>query len=102
MHVGAVHDIASGRGAASGRANPVELALAADLQKSVLKHKAESSCGKYAGQFNMFVAWCHARAEPRATLPASEGTVALYLQSVMNNAKTFLPVKAASIANALY
>ena len=41
-------------------------------------------------------------AEPGATLPASDGTVAMHLQSVMNNAKTFAPVKAASAAIALY
>ena len=55
---------------------------------------AESSCGKYTSQFNMFVAWYDALAEPRANLPASDGTVALFLQSVMNNA----PMKAASAA----
>ena len=76
--------------------------MAADLQKSVLAHVTESSCGKYTGQFTMFAAWCDARAEPRATLPASDGTVALYLQSVMNTAKTFTPVKAASAAIAFY
>jgi integrase len=80
----------------------VELALAVDLQKSALAHVAVSSCGKYTGEFNMFVAWCDARAEPRETLPASDGTVALYLQSVMNTAKTFAPVKAASAAIAFY
>ena len=41
-------------------------------------------------------------AEPRATLPASNGTVAMYMQSVMNNAKSFAPVKAASAAIAFY
>jgi hypothetical protein len=58
----------------------------------------ESSCGKYTSQFNMFVAWCDSRAKPRETLPASDGTVALYLKSVMNTAKTVVPVKAASAA----
>ncbi len=84
------------------RADPVELALAADLQKSALSHVAESPCDKYSGQFNMFVAWCDARAEPRDTLPASDGTVVLYLQSVINTVKTFAPVKAASAAIAFY
>jgi integrase len=78
------------------------MALAADLQRSALSKVAASSCGKYTGQFNMFVAWCEARAEPRASLPASEATVALYLQSVMNNAKTIAPVKAASAAIAFF
>ena len=107
MHVGAARGTASGQ--ASGwalfdvnREDPVELALASDLQKSALSHVAESSCGKYTGQFNMFVTWCDSLAEPRPSLPASDGTVALYMQSVMNSAKTFAPVKAASAAIAFY
>ncbi len=86
MPVGAAHGTASRRGGGSGwarlpviRTEPVELALAVDLQKSALAHVAVSSCGKYTGRFNMFVASCDARAEPRETLPASDGTVALYL-----------------------
>ena len=85
MPIGAARGIASGRGGGSGwarlhvnRTDPVELALAADLQKSALAHVGKSSCGKYTGQFNMFVAWCDARAEPQETLPVSDGTVALY------------------------
>jgi hypothetical protein len=84
------------------REDPVELALASDLQKSALSHVAESSCDKYTGQFNMIVNWCVALAEPRVSLPASDGTVALYMQSVMNGAKTFALVKAASAAIAFY
>ncbi len=61
-----------------------------------------SSCGKYTGQFNMCVTWCEALAEPRASLPASDATAALYMQSVTNNAKTFAPVKAASAAIAFF
>ena len=109
MHVGAARGTASGRGGGSGwarlhvnRTDPVELALAADLQKSALAHVVESSCGKYTCQFNMIVAWCGARVEARQTLPASDGTVALYLRSVMNTAKTFAPVKAASAATVFY
>jgi len=86
MHIDAARRIASGRGGGSGwarlhvnRTEPVELALATVLQKSALAHMAESSCGKYTGHFNMSVAWCDARAEPRESLPASDGTVALYL-----------------------
>ena len=51
---GAAHGTASGR--TSGwslldvsREDPVELALASDLQKSALSHVAESSCEKYTG-----------------------------------------------------
>ncbi len=51
----------------------------------------------------MYVAWCEAAlAEPRVSLPESDATVALYLQAVMNGAKTFAPVKAASAAIAFY
>jgi hypothetical protein len=50
----------------------------------------------------MFVAWCDALAEPMVPLPASNGFVALYLQPVVNGAKTFAPVKAASAAIAFY
>ena len=109
MLAGAIRGTASGGGGASGwahldvnREDPVEMALAADLQKSALAHVAESSCGKYTGQFNMFVAWCNSLAEPRVPLPASDGTVAMYMQQVMNTAKTFAPVKAASAAIAFY
>ncbi len=84
------------------REDPVDLALASDLQKSALAHVAESSCGKYTCRFSMFVAWCDALAEPRASLPTSDGIVALYLQSVMNGAKTFAPVKVATAAIAFY
>ena len=50
----------------------------------------------------MFVRWCDALAVPRVPLPATDGTVAMYLQSVVNGAKTFAPVKAASAAIAFY
>ena len=40
--------------------------------------------------------------EPRVSLLASDDTVVLYLQAVMNSAKTCAPVKAASAAIAFY
>ena len=40
--------------------------------------------------------------EPRVPLPASDASVAMYLQSVANSAKTFAPVKAASAAIAFF
>ena len=62
MPAGATLGTASGSGRGSGwarlhvnRGDPVEMALAVDLQKSALAHVAVSSCGKYTGQFNMFV-----------------------------------------------
>jgi hypothetical protein len=80
------------------RADPVEVELAADLQTSVLSHVAGSTCRNYEGQFRMFVVWCGSRIEPRMPLPASDASVAMYLQSVANGAKSFAPVKAASAA----
>ena len=84
------------------RADPVEVELASDLHRSALAHVAGSTCVKYEGQFRMFVAWCNSLAVPRLPLPASDATVAMYLQSVMNSAKTFGPVKAASAAIAFF
>jgi hypothetical protein len=55
------------------------MALATDLQKSVLAHVAKSSCGKYTCRFNIFATWCGALAKPRVPLPASDAMVALYL-----------------------
>ena len=61
---GAARGTASGRGGDLGwarldvnRQDPVvEMALARDMQKSALAVVAESSAGKYTGQFNKFVA----------------------------------------------
>jgi len=78
------------------------MALVADCQKVALAHVAESSCNTYIGHWNLFVAWCNALAVPRVTLPTTDGTVALYLQSVVNRAKTFAPVKSSSAAIAFY
>jgi len=51
---------------------------------------------------NMLVALCNALTEPRASLMASDGIVALYLHSLMVGAKTIAPVKAASAVIAFY
>ena len=40
--------------------------------------------------------------EPRIPLPASDAPVAMYLQSAVNDAKSFAPVKAASAAIAFF
>jgi hypothetical protein len=80
----------------------VEVELAADMQVSALSHVAGSTCKKYEGQFRMFVAWCGSRVEPRIPLPASDASVAMYLQSVVNGAKSFAPVKSASAAIAFF
>ncbi len=46
----------------------------------------------------MFVVWCGSLLEPRIPLPAPDDSVAMYLQSMVNDAKSFAPVKAASAA----
>jgi hypothetical protein len=50
----------------------------------------------------MFVTWCGPVLEPRIPLPASDASVARYLQSVLNDAKSFAPVKATSAAIAFF
>ena len=109
MPAGASSGTASRSGRASewacldvNRSDPVEMALAADLQQAALDHVALSTCKTYTGQWNMFVRWCDSLTVPRVPLPSTDGTVAMYLQSVANNAKTFAPVKAASAAIAFY
>ncbi len=82
--------------------DPVEVELVADLQTSALSHVAGSTCKKYEDQFGMFVMWCGSLLEPRVPLPASDALVVLYLQSVVNDAKSFAPVKAASAAIAFF
>ncbi len=80
----------------------MEVELAADMQVSALSHVAGSTCKKYDGQFRMCVAWCGALVEPRVPLPASDASVAMCLLSVVNDAKSFAPVKAASAAIAFF
>ncbi len=84
------------------RADPVEVELVADLQTSALSHVVESTCNKYEGQFRMFVMWCGSPLEPMVPLPASDALVALYLQSVVNDAKSFAPVKTPSAVIAFF
>ncbi len=81
---------------------PREVELAADMQASALSHVAGSTCKKYEGQFRMFVAWCDSLVEHRIPLPASYASVVMYLQSVVNDAKSFAPLKAASAAIAFF
>ena len=109
MHAGAASGTASRGGRASkwacldvNRNDPAEMALAADLQKAALAHVAASSCKIYTGMWNMFVRLCDSLTMPIVSLLTSNGTVAMYLQSVVNGAGTFAPVKAASAAIAFY
>ena len=50
----------------------------------------------------MFVVWCGSLLEPRIPLPALDASVVMYLKSVVNDAKSFAPVKAASAAIAFF
>jgi hypothetical protein len=50
----------------------------------------------------MFVVWCGSLLEPRIPLPASDASVAMHLQLVVNDAKSLAPVKAASAAIAFF
>ncbi len=78
------------------------MALAADLQQAALEHVASTTCKTYTCRWNIFVRYCDALKVPRVPLLAADGTLAMYLQSIMNGAKTFAPVKAASAAIAFY
>ncbi len=109
MHVGASSGTASKSGRASewalldvNRNDPVDMALAANLHQAALEHVAAKTCKTYTGRGNMFVRWCDSINVPRVPLPATDGTMAMYLRSVANGAKTFAPVKAASAAIAFY
>ncbi len=84
------------------RGDPVEVALAARVQHSAMAHVAGSTSKGYVGPWNMFVKWCGERLSERCPLPASDFTVALYLQSVADSAKTFAPVKSHSAAIAFF
>ena len=109
MSAGAYLGVSSGRGRHSGwgrldasREDPAELALSADLQMAAISHVAGSSCKTFTDKWNMLVAWCDTLEVPRVSLSAADATVALYLQSVVNRAKIFAPVKTASAAIAFY
>ena len=82
--------------------DPVEVALAASLQKSALPHVAESTSGAYVGPLNAFVAWCVSLLRPRRSFPAEDLTVTLYIHSLMDSANSFSTIKSASAATAFF
>ena len=85
------------------REDPVEVALAARSQHSAMSHVARSTSKGNVGPWNAFVKWCGGeRLSERCPLPASAFTVALYLQSVADGAKTFANVKRHSAAFAFF
>ncbi len=75
---------------------PIEVALAGELQNSALAHVAASTSHAYVGPWNAFVLWCQSLIRPRKSLPAEDITVALYMQSLMNNVNSFSTIKSAS------
>ena len=82
----------------STSSDPVVIELLGDLQRSALEGWATSSLRKYASGWNMFVGWCAARRPLLSPMPASELTVALYLQQRMNEGTSIAAVKSASAA----
>jgi len=76
--------------------DPMEVALAVRLQMSALAHVAGSTSRAYVGPWNAFVLWCGTLIRPRRPLLADDLTVALYLQSLMDNSNSFSTVKSAS------
>jgi integrase len=72
--------------------------LLGDLRRSALEGWAASSLRKYASGWNMFVIWCAARLPQLSPMPASELTVALYLQQRMNEGNSIAAVKSSSAA----
>jgi len=74
----------------------VEVALAGRLQMSALAHVAGSTSRAYVGPWNAFVSWCGSLMRPRRPLPVDDLTVALYFQSLIDNANSFSTVKSAS------
>jgi hypothetical protein len=82
--------------------DPVEVALAGRLQLLALAHVAGSTSRAYVGPWNAFVLWCGSLMRPRRHLPAEDLTVALYFQSLMDNANSFSTIKSASSSIAFF
>jgi hypothetical protein len=82
--------------------DPVELHLASRLRESAVTHVAGQSSDRYALLWAKFVKWCGERTSPRCPLPASEVTVALFLQQVADEAHSFSVIKQASAAIAFF
>ena len=67
-----------------------------------MAHVAASTSKAYVGPWNAFVLWCGSLLRPRRPLPADDITVALYLQSIMDTAKSFSTIKSASASIAFF
>ena len=68
------------------------------LQTRVKGAWAASTSQTYRSAWNDFTRWCAARRPPLSALPASELTIALYLESRTESAKSFAVIKTASAA----
>ena len=82
--------------------DPVEMHMASRLRESAVSHVADRSSDRYTLLWKKFVQWCGDRVSPRCPLPASETTVALFLQQVADEAQSFSVIKQASAAIAYY
>ncbi len=82
--------------------DPIEVALAGELQNSALAHVATSTSHAYVGPWNALVLWCQNLIRPRRSLPAEDITLALYVQSLMNSANSFSTIKSASASIAFH
>lgn len=76
----------------------VEQELGKALMVTLAASRASSTWEQYVPRFEKFMEWCAARSPPRSALPASEITVALYLQSVLQTSNTFSVIKGTSAA----
>ncbi len=67
-----------------------------------MSHVTRSTSKEYVGPWNKCVKWSGELRSGRCPLPASDFTVALFLQSVADGVKTFAPVKSHSAAIAFF
>lgn len=82
----------------AGAEDPVAQALAMQVVACTMASREASTWETYKGPWRLFQAFCAERSPPRASLPASAGTVAMYLMLVAQNAHTYSVVKTASAA----
>ena len=76
--------------------------MAGRFHMSALAHVAGSTSRSYVVPWNAFVLWCGSLMRPRRPLPADDLTVALYFQSLMDNANSFSTIKSASASIACF
>jgi hypothetical protein len=82
--------------------DPIEMALARELQSPALAHVAASTSQANVGPWNAFVFWCRNLLRPRRFLPDEDITVALYMQSLMKSANSYSTIKSASASIAFF